>query len=210
MITLLHEQRRTMLASSGAHADGEALWLTAADIEAATGWQWKPEGLCRGDVCRPVPPAARAAMTRVSAAGELLLDIAAMWRHAGHPVVHDVAAETWVLGTAAAERRATLETLEAPDFTLPDLDGRPHRLSNLRGRRVFLVHYDDYGYAMACTGDWDLVCCGHSHMAEVAQVGNVKGGRTWLVNPGTVAGLAAPQTWVMADLEAMSFDIRTL
>lgn len=80
----------------------------------------------------------------------------------------------------------------------------------LGGRRIFVVHYPEYGHAMACTGDWDLVCCGHSHMAEVAQVGNVKGGRTWLVNPGTVAGLAAPQTWVMADLEAMSFDIRTL
>ena len=31
----------------------------------------------------------------------------------------------------------------------------------LGGRRVFLVHYPDYGYGMACTGDWDLVCCGH-------------------------------------------------
>ena len=37
----------------------------------------------------------------------------------------------------------------------------------LGGRRLFLVHYDDYGYAMACTGNWELVCCGHSHRAEV-------------------------------------------
>lgn len=139
MITLLHEQRRTMLASSGAHADGEALWLTAADIEAATGWQWKPEGLCLGDVCRPIPPAARATVTRASAEGEPQLDLAAMWRRAGHPVVHDATGETWVLGTAAADRRAALETLEAPDFALPDLDGRVHRLSDLRGRKVFLA-----------------------------------------------------------------------
>jgi predicted phosphodiesterase len=54
------------------------------------------------------------------------------------------------------------------------------------------------------------VCCGHSHQAEAREVPNVKGGRTWLVNPGTVAGLAAPMTWIMADLAAMSFDIRTL
>jgi predicted phosphodiesterase len=51
---------------------------------------------------------------------------------------------------------------------------------------------------MACTGDWDLVCCGHSHEAGVSQVKNVKGGSTWLVNPGTVAGLAAPATWLWA------------
>lgn len=137
MISILHEQRAT--APPGAHADGESLWLDAAGIEAATGLQWKPEGLCQGDVCRPIPPAARTSMTRSSAMGEPQLDIAAMWRHAGQPVVHDVTGEVWVLGTGAAERRAALETLEAPDFALPDLDGRVHRLSDLRGRKVFLA-----------------------------------------------------------------------
>jgi predicted phosphodiesterase len=63
---------------------------------------------------------------------------------------------------------------------------------------------------MACTGEWDLVCCGHSHAAEVSQVVNVKGGKTWLVNPGTVAGLAAPTTWVMGELAAMRFEVRSL
>ena len=80
----------------------------------------------------------------------------------------------------------------------------------LGGRRVFLVHYPDYGYGMACTGDWDLVCCGHSHQADVRRVAGVKGGETWLVNPGTVAGLAAPATWVMGDLAAMRFELRVL
>ena len=77
-------------------------------------------------------------------------------------------------------------------------------------RRIFIVHYPEYGHAMACTGDWDLVCCGHSHEAGVAQVDNVKRGKTWLVNPGTVAGLAAPATWILGDLDSMGFEIRTL
>ena len=80
----------------------------------------------------------------------------------------------------------------------------------LAGKRVFMVHYDDYGYAMACTGHWDLVCCGHSHRAEVRQVPNVDGQSTWLVNPGTVAGLAAPSTWVLGDLATMSFEVQEL
>jgi len=80
----------------------------------------------------------------------------------------------------------------------------------LGGRRVFVVHYPEYGHAMACTGDWDAVCCGHSHVAAVDRVANVKGGTTWLVNPGTVAGLAAPATWMLGDLERMSFEIRRL
>jgi len=78
------------------------------------------------------------------------------------------------------------------------------------GWRVFVVHYPEYGYAMACTGDWDLVCCGHDHKASVRRVPNVRGSESWLVNPGTVAGLAAPATWVLADLAAMRFEIRAL
>ena len=80
----------------------------------------------------------------------------------------------------------------------------------LGGRRIFVVHYPEYGYAMACTGEWDLVCCGHSHEAATQQVANVKGGKSWLVNPGTVAGLAAPATWMLGDLDAMRFELHTL
>jgi putative phosphoesterase len=80
----------------------------------------------------------------------------------------------------------------------------------LGGRRILVVHYDNYGYAFACTGDFDLVCCGHSHKAEARQVSNVNGGKSWLVNPGTVAALSAPATWVLGDLETMNFEVRTL
>ena len=73
-----------------------------------------------------------------------------------------------------------------------------------------MVHYPEYGYAMACTGDWDLVCCGHSHQAGAQQIKSVKGTTSWLVNPGTVAGLAAPATWVLGDLGAMRFDTQFL
>ena len=83
----------------------------------------------------------------------------------------------------------------------------PDARIELGGRRIFVVHYPEYGYAMACTGDWDLVCCGHSHAAGVEHVANVKGGKTWLVNPGTVAGLAAPATWALGDLQKMRFEV---
>jgi hypothetical protein len=45
------------------------------------------------------------------------------------------------LGISAAERAKALASLEAPDFTLPDLDGRPHSLSAQRGKKVLLVAY---------------------------------------------------------------------
>lgn len=85
----------------------------------------------------------------------------------------------------------------------------------LGGRRIFVTHYPHYGRGMACTGDYDLVCCGHSHVAEVVSQPNIKGGSSVIVNPGTVAGIhapgiATPCTWIMADLEKMTFEIQTL
>jgi putative phosphoesterase len=78
----------------------------------------------------------------------------------------------------------------------------------LGGRRIFATHYPHYGFGLACTGDYDVVCCGHSHAASVRLQPNLKGGGTWLVNPGTVAGLGAPATWVLGDLALLRFEIR--
>ncbi len=75
----------------------------------------------------------------------------------------------------------------------------------LGGRRIFLVHYPHYAKALATTGDWDVVCCGHDHEAKVETVRNIRGAATWLVNPGTVGGVAAPATYVLGDLDAMEF-----
>ncbi len=138
MITLLHEQRETTWPESRAAAEGDALWLDAAAIEAATGWTWKPEGLCHGDTCVPLPRA------RKHGGGEPVvregrLNLAAVWHHSGQPVVHDAASRTWVLGSGSAQRASALATLQAPDFVLPDLEGREHRLSAYRGRKVFLA-----------------------------------------------------------------------
>ena len=49
------------------------------------------------------------------------------------------AGDTWVLGTGAGERARALSSLQAPDFALPDLDGRRHALADQRGKKVLLV-----------------------------------------------------------------------
>jgi putative phosphoesterase len=77
----------------------------------------------------------------------------------------------------------------------------------LGGRRIFLVHYPHYAAAMAATGDWDLVCCGHDHRAAIRAVDNLAGRQTWLVNPGTVGGIKAPATWVLGNLDTLQFEL---
>ena len=77
----------------------------------------------------------------------------------------------------------------------------------LAGKKIFLVHFPHYARALATTGDWDLVCCGHDHKAEIANVPNVKQGATVFINPGTVGGVGARPTYVIGDLVSMEFAI---
>lgn len=57
------------------------------------------------------------------------------------PLAHDASTATWVLGESAASRSAQLQSLEAPDFTLPDLAGQRHSLAEQRGKKVLLVSW---------------------------------------------------------------------
>ena len=54
-----------------------------------------------------------------------------------------IAAIIWNLGTwyfgLRGDQRQQLSSLQAPDFTLPDLQGKPHRLSDFRGKKILLV-----------------------------------------------------------------------
>jgi len=110
----------------------DGLWVAADDAERATGWRLKPEGMCRDALCVPLPPA-------VQRDGRV--DLASFWRKLDNVVLSDDAGVVWVLGAGADARNQALAGLVAPDFALPDLDGTPHRLSELRGKKVFLASW---------------------------------------------------------------------
>ena len=132
MITVLHEQSETSCA--GARAEGNHLWLDATEFASITGWTLKPEGFCRGDVCVPIPHTRAREFVDGSA-----VDAAAVWTRMGNAIAHDAARTVWVLGSNASERGSTLRSLDAPAFSLPDLDGQMHALADHRGKKVFLV-----------------------------------------------------------------------
>ncbi len=131
MATILTDDGATEV-ERGEGAPG-ALWIGNEFAEAATGWTLKPEGLCRGDVCVPVPAGREDEFVRDGA-----VELAAFWKYIGKPVLNDRAGAVWLLGEGAADRSARLMSLEAPDFALPDLGGRMHRLFDQRGKKVFL------------------------------------------------------------------------
>jgi hypothetical protein len=119
---------------AGAEASGDSLWMPARDAQAVTGWVAKAEGLCRGEVCVPLP----AGREQEFAQGARV-NVAALWRHLGQVLVHSRAGHVWVLAASGRDRAAALASLQAPDFTLPDPAGRLHALSDYRGRKILLV-----------------------------------------------------------------------
>ena len=132
MITLLHEQ--TEITSKTARVRDKDLWLSAGDLEQATGWSLKPQGFCLDDVCVPVPSDGRSSYVDGDA-----VNAAAFWRRLGNPIVHDASGEIWALGAGASDRAASLQSLQAPEFALPDLSGVTHTLSDHRGKKVLLA-----------------------------------------------------------------------
>ncbi len=95
-----------------------------------TGWEAKPQGMCRGEVCLPAPEALR---------DNGRVDVEAAAATLGMALVHDEQHGLWALGPAAGGRALT--TAVAADPLLADRDGAPFRLSSLRGRKVVLVSW---------------------------------------------------------------------
>ncbi len=114
------------------HLDGGTPFLPAAELERTLGWRLEPEGLCKGGVCLPNGDGL------VAEAG---VDLGVLCERISRPLVTDLDEKVIGIGVAVAERSASLATLEAPDFTLPDLAGKPHSLSDYRGKKVLLVAY---------------------------------------------------------------------
>jgi hypothetical protein len=109
-----------------------SLRIPRAEFEAGTGWQLKPEGACKGEVCIPLP----------DPSGDEV-DIKAVAEAMGMPLAAAPEHGLWALGPEAIDGRA-LATAVAPDLRLPDLDGNAFALSSLRGKKVLLYAWAPY------------------------------------------------------------------
>jgi hypothetical protein len=134
--TILYKEQPPYIAA--ATAEKENLWVPVSELHAATGWELRPEGACRGDVCVPIPRGREGEFLRERPAR---FNVAALARLLGQPVVHEDAHGVWSFGESADVRSNAMRSLQAPDFTLPDLEGRPHALADYRGKKVFLVFW---------------------------------------------------------------------
>jgi hypothetical protein len=103
--------------------------VEVGEFEVASGWHLQAVGLCRDDICVPLPGSARRGKA---------LDLTLVAQALRMPLVHDADVSLWALGPPVADH--ALRAAQAPDLVLPDVVGaRSFELASLRGKKVLLL-----------------------------------------------------------------------
>jgi hypothetical protein len=125
----------TVAVDSNPSAD---LWITTADLTRATRFVIKPQGVCRDELCFPLPKNRKTEFVSKKGA-TTWFNLSEFARLIKQPFVNDQKNDVWYFGARAAEQMSYLTSFEAPNFTLPDLNGKLHSLADFRGKKVLLV-----------------------------------------------------------------------
>ena len=131
----------TVIDESGSHSFEKVgfgnLGVSANSFSHATGWTLKAEGLCKDEICVPVRDTA--AMSNGAA-----IDVAEFARVTGRKTVIDAARNVVALGEQASARAESMATLDAPNFTLPDINGNLVSLSDFANRKKLILAWSSW------------------------------------------------------------------
>jgi hypothetical protein len=111
--------------------------ILVSDFEDVTGWVLKPEGLCKDATCMPV------FKYEVLTDG-LSIDLVEFARLTNQNVVIDTKFGVAALGESASNRGAIMHSLDAPDFTLPDIYGKQLSFSDFNRRKRLLLAWSSW------------------------------------------------------------------
>jgi hypothetical protein len=134
--TVIYDGVATEVARS--ETESADLWITTNDLQRATRFVIKPQGVCRDELCFPLPKNRKAEFVTKKGA-TTWFNLSEFARLIKQPVAADANNGVWFFGPREQEQNRYLASLEAPDFTLTDLYGKLHSLKDFRGKKVLLV-----------------------------------------------------------------------
>ena len=114
------------------------LWITLADLKGATRFENKPQGVCRDELCFPLPKKRRAEFLQTQGK-KTWFNLTEFARLVKQPVAHDAEHATWYFGLRPEVQNSFTTNFQAPYFTLPDKNGKLHSLADFRGKKVLIV-----------------------------------------------------------------------
>ena len=131
----------TVIDESGSHSFEKVgfgnLGVSANSFSHATGWTLKAEGLCKDEVCVPVSNTA-------TMSDGVSIDVAEFARVTDRKTVIDAARNVVALGEQASARAEFMATLDAPNFTLPDINGKLVSLSDFTHRKKLILAWSSW------------------------------------------------------------------
>ena len=111
--------------------------ISLEDFTNATGWQLKPEGLCIDKTCVTV----RDTKTLTN---QTQIDLVEFARLTNQNLVIDKDRRVVALGDHADTRSELMTSLDAPDFTLPDILGKQVSFSDFNRRKRLLLAWSSW------------------------------------------------------------------
>ena len=108
--------------------DAKDLWVRAADLPRINQFEVKPQGACRADICIP--------LSKDLKSGEWF-NLSGFARRVKQAYVAD--SGVWSFGEIPVVRGDFYRSRVAPDFAVPDRNGRIVHLSDFRGRKTLVV-----------------------------------------------------------------------
>lgn len=85
-----------------------------------------------------------------------------------------------------------------------------HGELTLDGRRIYFNHVPKPAEAAAKSGDYDLVCHGHTHFKRWEPFDKLRAAKgektTWILNPGTAAGMFQYPSFATVNLQTLEHE----
>jgi hypothetical protein len=135
-VTVIYDEKATEV--SATFRGSQDLWLSKKDLARATRFVVKPQGVCRDELCFPLPKKRKAEFLNKQGNTEWF-NLSEFAKLIKQPAAFDEKQGVYYFGPRADAQNAHLNSLEAPDFTLPDMNGKSHSLRDFRGKKVLLV-----------------------------------------------------------------------
>lgn len=107
------------------------------DLEKFLGWSLETEGLCKEVVCIPVRELKKLT-------DGMNIDLVEFAQITNQNIVVDQDRKIVALGEHADTRSEAMTTLDAPDFTLPDIHGKQVSFSDFNRRKRLLLAWSSW------------------------------------------------------------------
>ena len=119
-------------------ADPNDLWVVPGDLTRINGFELKPEGVCFEELCIPLRQDRDSEML-ITRGKQRWFNVTELSRKLQQAYAVDHEHRVWSFGEVPVTRTRFLESAQAPDFSLPDRQGKMIKLSDFRGKKVLIV-----------------------------------------------------------------------